>query len=119
MDVQKVFGWQKTKAEKNAIISEERLKRDEEISALSNKLSNKKEQITTLRKERDSLQNQLSDLRKPKIKDPQIEEYENQINEIENKISNLFIKGKFKENALITVKSEKNKLLFKQFLKNK
>ena len=40
-------------------------------------------------------------------------------NEIENKISNLFIKGKFKENALITVKSEKNKLLFKQFLKNK
>ena len=40
-------------------------------------------------------------------------------NEIENKISNLFIKGKFKENALITVKSEKNKLLFTQFLKNK
>ena len=76
----------KDEAEKNAIISEERLKRDEEISALSNKLSNKKEQITTFRKERDSLQNQLSDLRKPQIKDPQIEEYENQINEIENKI---------------------------------
>tara|TARA_Y100000768_G_scaffold368863_1_gene333238 strand:- start:4249 stop:6234 length:1986 start_codon:yes stop_codon:yes gene_type:complete len=38
-------------------------------------------------------------------------------NEIENKISNLFIKGKFKENALITVKSVNNKLIFKQFLK--
>ena len=38
-------------------------------------------------------------------------------NEIENKISNLFIKGKFKENGLITVKSVKDKLAFKQFLK--
>ena len=39
------------------------------------------------------------------------------VNEIENKISNLFIKGKFKENGLITVKSVKDKLAFKQFLK--
>ena len=38
-------------------------------------------------------------------------------NEVENKISNLFIKGTFKEDALITVKSAKDKLIFKQFLK--
>ncbi len=38
-------------------------------------------------------------------------------NEIENKISNRFIRGTFKENALITIKSVKNRLVFKQFPK--
>jgi ATP-dependent Clp protease ATP-binding subunit ClpC len=39
-------------------------------------------------------------------------------NEIENKISNGFIKGVFKDcKGLITIKSKKNKLVFKQFKK--
>ena len=38
-------------------------------------------------------------------------------NEIENKISNKFIKGSFKGEGLITVKADKNKLLFSQFRK--
>ena len=38
-------------------------------------------------------------------------------NEIENKISNKFIKGTFKHNCLISVKSKNNKLIFTQFPK--
>ena len=38
-------------------------------------------------------------------------------NEIENKISNKFIKGTFKHNCLISVKSKNNKLVFTQFPK--
>ena len=38
-------------------------------------------------------------------------------NEIENVISNKFIKGVFKDNKLITVKSKNNKLIFSQFSK--
>ena len=40
-------------------------------------------------------------------------------NEIENQISNRFIKGTFKNNCLISVKTKSNNLVFTQFKKNK
>jgi len=39
-------------------------------------------------------------------------------NEVENKISNKFIKGDFKSNGLITVRAKGSSLVFTQFLKN-
>ena len=38
-------------------------------------------------------------------------------NAIENKISNKFIKGVFRENALITIKAKSDRLIFSQFKK--